>query len=112
MSLLGGIIVEKTDFSTPKAQCCTKESADLWHWVLIIAPSFWALFGIVGSAGFAVREAIPRTSFERRGVEYLYDLVHPSIFGQGGRRAQVVFGALVILLLFISITRFQKQKHG
>ena len=112
ISLLGGIIVGKTDFSTPKARSYTIESVDLWHWVLIIAPSFWALFGIVGSAGFTVRTGIPRTSFERRGVGYLYDLVHPSIFGQGGRRAQVALGALMLLLLFISITRFQEQKYG
>jgi hypothetical protein len=64
----------------------------------VTVPLLWAVVAFVGSVGFNIRERLPQAAFEIRGIEPLYHLVHPDIFGQGGRRAQVVFGAVMIVL--------------
>jgi hypothetical protein len=64
----------------------------------VAVPFLWAAVGFVGSVGFNIRERLSRAAFEIRGIQPLYNLIHPDIFGQGGRRAQVVFGAVMIVL--------------
>lgn len=64
----------------------------------VAVPVLWTAVAFVGSVGFNIRERLPRAAFEIRGIEPLYNLIHPDIFGQGGRRAQVVFGAVMLVL--------------
>lgn len=66
----------------------------------ILVPVVWALLATVGSVGFNIRERIPREAFERKGLEFLYELVHPDIFGLGGRRVQVLLGLVMGLIWF------------
>jgi len=72
------------------------------RWLLVLAPLCWATFGIIGSVGFRIRESVPLSAFQRRGLDFLYHYVHPNIFGQGGRRVQVLFGTIMILLIIIN----------
>lgn len=62
-----------------------------------VIPLLWSLLAVIGSIGFTIRERIPLVLFEEHGIEILYHLVHPEIFGQGGRRVQVAFGAVMLL---------------
>lgn len=82
------------------------------RWSFILVPPVWILFGTVGSVGFRIRERIALVEFQRRNIDFIYHIIHPDIFGQGGRRAQVVFGTLMLFLLFISVRQAQKHIEG
>jgi len=88
------------------------EPSKLYQRLLITIPFLWALFGIIGSLGFVLRERMIRSNFASRGVEVLYDLIHPDIFGQGGRRAQVVWGTFMLLLLIMTLSQCEKLTRG
>jgi hypothetical protein len=64
----------------------------------VAVPVLWAAVAFVGSVGFNIRERLSQAAFEIRDIEPLYTLIHPDIFGRGGRRAQVVFGAVMLVL--------------
>lgn len=70
-----------------------------------LVPALWAAVAVVGSLGFNVRERIPLPAFENRGVELLYHLVHPDVFGSGGRRIQVAFGAVMLVAWAVTLGR-------
>lgn len=82
------------------------------RWSLILVPPLWALIGFVGSLGFKFRERGSLDDFRDLNMEFLYHYVHPDIFGQGGRRAQVVLGVLLMVVLFGSMRRFQNSVEG
>ncbi len=69
----------------------------------VLLPLLWALLAFVGSLGFNVRERISQFVFEQYGVELLYNVLHPDIFGQGGRRIQVLFGAVMLVAWGVSV---------
>lgn len=75
-----------------------------WNGFFLIG---WICISYIGSIGFHIREHIPHSTFELYDVSILYTLVHPDIFGQGGRRAQVALGAFMICLLFIHNLKIQ-----
>lgn len=68
-------------------------------WLLLSTALLWSVGALVGSLGFAIREKLSADVFVSRGLGVLYEVVHPDVFGHGGRRAQVVFGGLVLTLL-------------
>lgn len=74
-------------------------------WTFVAVPFLWAGLALVGSVGFSIRERISRAAFETYGVEILYRLVHPDLFGRGGRRAQVVLGALMLVAWLLTFRR-------
>lgn len=78
----------------------------------VAVPVFWAALAVVGSVGFGIRERIPRFVFETYGVEFLYRLVHPDVFGRGGRRAQVAFGALMLVAWALTFRRTRLSNAG
>jgi len=88
------------------------EPSKFYQRLLITIPFLWALFGIIGSLGFVLRERMIRSNFASRGVEVLYDLIHPDIFGQGGRRVQVVWGTFMLLVLIVSLIECEKMTRG
>ncbi|MFW6321528.1 MAG: hypothetical protein ACOC0Z_06715 [Halohasta sp.] len=73
--------------------------------LLTVLPVVWAVAGLLWSVGFRIRERAPLDGFERLGLEALYYGIHPDLFGRGGRRAQVVFGALMGSLLVVVLRR-------
>lgn len=79
-------------------------------WTIVGVSVVWALLGVVGSIGFDVRSRIPVRSFRRRGLVSVYEIVHPAVFGHDGRRAQVVFGTVMLLLLVVAIVRVVREE--
>lgn len=78
----------------------TPASADGRRFCLSLSAAvLWGVGGVVGSVGFAIREKLPSDEFVDRGLGVLYEVVHPDVFGHGGRRAQVVFGGLMLTLV-------------
>lgn len=73
-----------------------------------LIPAIWAIMALIGSIGFNIRERIPLVVFENMGIEFLYYLVHPDIFGRGGRRIQVVFGA-VMLVAWMYVFKYRRK---
>ena len=80
--------------------------------LLVAIFPLWAVLGTVGSVGFQIRESISFVSFRRRGIDLLYHLVHPDVFGRGGRRAQVVFGTVMILLVITCVKQLDGHRAG
>lgn len=78
----------------------------------VVLPVLWAVFGVVGSIGFRMRERVPYRAFQLYDIGFVYEVIHPDVFGHGGRRAQVVFGALMLLLLASATKRVDRQKEG
>jgi hypothetical protein len=74
----------------------------------------WPVLATVGSVGFRIRERITAPfAFREIGIEWVYFVIHPDIFGYGGRRAQVVFGALMIITLgYVAIRPFQGEESA
>jgi len=66
-------------------------------------PFVWAGLGTLWSVGFQLRQRIPLVAFEQLDLAVLYYWIDPGLFGRGGRRLQVVFGAVMLLLLFDSL---------
>lgn len=81
-------------------------------WSLLVVPPLWVLFGTIGSFGFKLRERVSLSGFQNFDVEFLYYLVHPDIFGQGGRRAQVVLGVVALLVIFDATRRMDRRPGG
>ena len=105
-----GIVARRRRWPTYRvARDASVASAGVHRLLLVAIPPTWAVLGSVGSVGFQIRETIPLMTFRQLGVEFLYHYVNPEIFGQGGRRAQVVFGALMLLLLLASVRKHQRE---
>lgn len=81
------------------------ESSHRIHRGFVWIPFLWALLAVIGSVGFNIRERIAETAFETYGVEFLYHLVHPDLFGRSGRRAQVAFGAVMLVAWAVTFGR-------
>lgn len=101
ITLLLLTIVESTHSTSAPGQ------SDVLGAGFVFVPVLWGGLGLVGSLGFSIRERIPRAVFEEFGIEVLYHLVHPDVFGSGGRRVQVVFGS-VMLLIWVYTVRTSK----
>jgi hypothetical protein len=86
--------------------------APIDRWSLIAVPPLWILLGSIGSIGFKLRERVSLGGFQNFDVEFLYYLVHPDIFGHGGRRAQVVLGVVALLVIFVSLRRMARRTGG
>jgi len=69
------------------------------RWV-VTAILLWPVLATIGSLGFRIRERIQTPfTFRRLGIEFVYDFTSPAVFGQGGRRAQVLVGAMVLTVV-------------
>lgn len=77
------------------------EDSSTFRYVVLVS-GLWAILGVVGSIGFTIRQKIPRRFFRYANVELLYESIHPDIFGQGGRRVQILFGAIMIVVGFFA----------
>lgn len=66
-------------------------------------PFVWAGLGSLWSLGFQLRQRVPLFAFERLDLASLYYWSEPGLFGRGGRRLQVVVGAVMLTLLFVSL---------
>lgn len=66
-------------------------------WTITLVSGTWAILGVVGSIGFTTRQKIPREAFRRYNVEFLYEFVDPDVFGQAGRRVQILLGAVMLV---------------
>ena len=86
----------------PNTEPSTPSKRNRWGFVLV--PLVWALLAVTGSIGFSIRERFDRTTLQDLGFEFLYHWVHPDVFGQGGRRVQVVFGALMFTAWLATLT--------
>jgi hypothetical protein len=63
----------------------------------------------VGSLGFRIRERIETPFiFRRMGIEFVYEFVSPAVFGQGGRRAQVLLGAIILTVVGYRFVQLNK----
>lgn len=82
------------------------------RWSLIAVPPLWVLVGSIGSIGFKLRERVSLVGFQNFNVEFLYHLVHPNIFGQGGRWAQVVLGVLALIAIVASTGQLKRSTEG
>lgn len=69
----------------------------------------WVAAGAVVSLGFRVAQSLAPTTFTSRGLDVLVTLVDPALVGQGGRRVQVVLGAVALLLVATLVTRPRRQ---
>lgn len=78
--------------------------------MLVLIPLVWAIVAVVGSVGFAIRESIPLVGFRQYNAEFLYHWVHPDVFGRGGRRAQVLFGALALVVFGHVVSGIERQQ--
>lgn len=67
------------------------------RWAFALVPVLWGGVAMAGGIGFSIRERIDRLTFQEYGFEFLYHWFHPDVFGQGGRRIQVAFGALMLV---------------
>ena len=94
--LLGSVIYFASSIIPTRIQYVSKGKHSPLQWKITLVPVAWAVLAIVGSLGFRIRERHGVTGFRRRNIEFVYNLIHPDIFGQGGRRAQVIFGAFML----------------
>lgn len=78
-------------------------------WTVIAVSATWPFLGVIGSVGFDIRTRISIIQFKQRGLSLVYELIHPNIFGHGGRRAQVVFGTLMLLILILALKQLPAQ---
>lgn len=101
--VLTSYIVSRSDSAVPPRT---------YRRLLVAVFPFWAVLGIVGSVGFQIRESITLVSFRRRGIDVLYHYVHPDVFGQGGRRGQVIFGTIMLLLVLTCVKRLNEHRVG
>lgn len=65
----------------------------------------WLVAGVGLSLGFRVAQSLPPTTFTSRGLDLLVPLLDPALVGQGGRRVQVVVGAVALVLVAALVTR-------
>lgn len=80
--------------------------------LLTVGPFLWAVCGLVWSIGFQIRQRTPVVGFERLNLEALYYVIHPDVFGQGGRRLQVLGGAVMLTLLIVGLGQPTHTQHG
>jgi hypothetical protein len=67
--------------------------------------ALWLLVGVVVSLGFRVAQALSTTTFTSRGLDVLVPLLDPALVGHGGRRVQVVLGAVALCLVAVLLPR-------
>jgi len=82
------------------------------RWSLVVVPPLWLVTGFIGSIGFKLRERVSREGFQNFNAEFLYHAVHPDLFGQGGRRAQVLLGVLALIVIVASTRTLDRQDGG
>lgn len=70
----------------------------------LLAP-VWLLAGVVASLGFRVGQTLAPGTFTTRGLDVLLVLLDPSLVGWGGRRVQVLLGAVALVLGAFLVTR-------
>lgn len=80
-------------------------------WVVAIATGFWVATSSLASLVFSIRHKVPLEAFERYDVVFAYEYVHPAIFGHGARRAQVLFGAVMLVIVF-ALLRTEQSTEG
>jgi hypothetical protein len=64
----------------------------------LVAPA-WLLAGTVASVGFRVGQSLLPTTFTSRGLDFLLVVLDPALVGGGGRRVQVVLGAVSLVAI-------------
>jgi hypothetical protein len=65
----------------------------------------WFVAGVVVSLGFRVAQALATTTFTSRGLDWLVPMLDPALVGHGGRRVQVLLGAVALCLVTVLVTR-------
>lgn len=83
-----------------------------FEWLAYLVPVAWVVGGLIGSVGFGIRERVSLQGFRDVNVGFLYDWIHPDVFGYGGRRAQVVFGAIMMILAVYVVRRSGVRPEG
>ena len=107
------VVLDDALFSyRPSRRNTVSSSSRVHRWAILVVLPLWLLVGFVGSIGFKLRERVSLEGFQNFNAEFLYHAVHPDIFGQGGRRAQVLLGVLALMLFVASATTLDRQDGG
>ncbi|MXR20226.1 hypothetical protein [Halobacterium bonnevillei] len=84
----------------PKGRQIVSTKIDPLSWWVVTITVLWPVLALIGSLGFRIRERIETPFiFRRLGIEFVYEFVSPAVFAQGGRRAQVLLGAIVLTVV-------------
>lgn len=93
----------------PEGQEIISTKVDPPSWWVVTTIVLWPVLATVGSLGFRIRERIETPFiFRRMGIEFVYEFVSPAVFGQGGRRAQVLLGAIILTVVGYRFVQLNK----